>query len=85
LLRHRRGDSTFSIPHLPMMEPVVREAVDADSFALHVATEIRQPYEAVLKESGSVSRAQDAVYARTRWILREFLEIDGIRAAVAGI
>ena len=49
---------------------------------INVATEIRQPYEALLKESGSVARAQEAVYDRTRWVLQEFLEIAGIRKAV---
>jgi len=60
----------------------VRAAMKLGIAKINVATEIRQPYEAVLKESGSVARAQEAVYDRTRWVLREFLEIAGIRKAM---
>jgi fructose-bisphosphate aldolase class II len=51
---------------------------------INVATEIRQSYEIALKEGGSIAQAQDAVYERTLWVLREFLKIDGIRKVVAG-
>jgi ketose-bisphosphate aldolase len=47
---------------------------------INVATEIRQPYEAVLRETGSVVKAQQAVYERTAWVLSEFLQIAGIRS-----
>lgn len=60
----------------------VRAAMKLGIAKINVATEIRQPYEAVLKESGSVARAQEAVYDRTRWVLQEFLEIAGIRKAM---
>jgi ketose-bisphosphate aldolase len=60
----------------------VRAAMKLGIAKINVATEIRQPYEAVLKESGSVVRAQEAVYDRTRWVLQEFLEIAGIRKAM---
>jgi ketose-bisphosphate aldolase len=60
----------------------VRAAMKLGIAKINVATEIRQPYEAVLKESGSVARAQEAVYDRTRWVLQEFLAIAGIRKAV---
>lgn len=49
---------------------------------INVATEIRQAYEAALKESGSVARAQQAVYERTRWVIADFLQIAGIRGKV---
>jgi fructose-bisphosphate aldolase class II len=49
---------------------------------INVATEIRQPYEAALRETGSVSRAQQAVYERTAWVLRDFLGISGLREKV---
>lgn len=51
---------------------------------INVATEIRQAYEVALKETGSVAKAQEAVYARTTWLLKEYLGIAGIRAQVAG-
>ncbi len=49
---------------------------------INVATEIRQPYEAALKDSGNVSRAQQAVYDRTVWVLRDYLAIAGMRSIV---
>jgi len=51
---------------------------------INVATEIRQAYEVALKGTGSVVKAQEAVYARTTWLLKEYLGIAGIRARVAG-
>jgi len=51
---------------------------------VNVATEIRLAYEEALQESSSVARAQDAVYERTVWFLRDFLGIAGIQARVAG-
>jgi fructose-bisphosphate aldolase class II len=50
---------------------------------INVATEIRQPYEVALKETGSVVKAQQAVYDRTVWVLRGYLGIAGIRAQLA--
>jgi fructose-bisphosphate aldolase class II len=50
---------------------------------INVATEIRQPYEVTLKETGSVAQAQQAVYERTVWVLRDYLGIAGIRKTVA--
>ena len=49
---------------------------------INVATEIRQPYEVTLKDTGSVAKAQQAVYERTQWILKEYLEIAGIEKIV---
>jgi fructose/tagatose bisphosphate aldolase len=51
---------------------------------INVATEIRQAYEVALKETGSIAKAQEAVYTRTTWLLKEYLGIAGIRARVAG-
>ena len=60
----------------------VREAMKRGIAKINVATEIRQPYEATLKETKSVVKAQQAVYERTMWILKEYLGIAGIRAKV---
>jgi fructose/tagatose bisphosphate aldolase len=49
---------------------------------INVGTEIRQPYEAALKEFGSQVKAQEAVYTRTVEILRDYLHMTGIRAAL---
>ena len=62
----------------------VREAMKRGIAKINVATEIRQPYEVTLKETKSVAKAQQAVYERTMWILKEYLGIVGIRAKVAG-
>ena len=41
---------------------------------INVATEIRQPYEFALEEKpGNITYAQEQVYDRTRWVIREFL------------
>jgi ketose-bisphosphate aldolase len=50
---------------------------------INVATEIRQPYEVALKETGRVTKAQQAVYERTVWVLRDYLGIAGIRNIAA--
>ena len=57
----------------------VREAMKYGIAKINVATEIRQPYEVTLKETKSVAKAQQAVYERTLWILKEYLGIAGIR------
>jgi len=46
---------------------------------INVGTEIRQPYETVLKETGLTTRAQQAVYDRTSRVLRDFLQVHGRR------
>ncbi len=61
----------------------VREAMKRGIAKINVATEIRQPYEVTLKETNSITRAQQAVYERALWILKEYLGIAGIRAKVA--
>ena len=40
---------------------------------INVGTEIRQPYERVIAQDGGVLRAQEAVYHRTRELIRDFL------------
>jgi fructose/tagatose bisphosphate aldolase len=62
----------------------VRAALKRGIAKINVATEIRQPYEVTLKETGSVSKAQQAVYERTVWVVRDYLEIAGIRQQVLG-
>jgi ketose-bisphosphate aldolase len=50
---------------------------------INVGTEIRQPYEVAMKETGDVKKAQDACYERTRWVLKDFFGITGSRKIVA--
>ncbi len=46
---------------------------------MNIGTEIRQVYTAALRDTGSVSKAQDAVYERTRYVLHDYLGISGSR------
>lgn len=49
---------------------------------INVGSEIRQAYESALRESGSVEAAQEAVYTRTCWLIRDYFGLTGIRARV---
>jgi fructose-bisphosphate aldolase class II len=51
---------------------------------VNIGTEIRQAYESALRESGSVAAAQDAVYERTCWLIRDYFGLAGVRKLVAG-
>ena len=46
---------------------------------VNVGTEIRQAYEAALGERESIAAAQDAVYERTAWLLRDYFGVAGTR------
>jgi fructose-bisphosphate aldolase, class II len=62
-----------------IQQPFVLSAIQHGIAKINVGTEIRQPYEVLLKETGSVDKAQQAVYDRTAWVLRDFLGIAGTR------
>jgi fructose-bisphosphate aldolase class II len=49
---------------------------------VNVGTEIRQSYEATWRESEDVTAAQDAVYERTRWLIRDYFGLNGTRNMV---
>jgi len=52
---------------------------------INVATEIRQAYEFALDERpGDIEVAREQVYHRTRWVLREFLNVSGNRMKIIG-
>lgn len=52
----------------------ILRAIENGIAKINVATEIRQPYEFALEErSGDIAYAQQKVYERTRWVIREFL------------
>jgi fructose/tagatose bisphosphate aldolase len=46
---------------------------------MNIGTEIRQAYTNALRETEDVAKAQEAVYGRTRSLLKEYLEISGSR------
>ncbi len=49
---------------------------------VNVGFEIRKAYEDALKRSGSVEEAQEAVYARTRSLLKDYFHISGIARSI---
>jgi fructose-bisphosphate aldolase class II len=51
---------------------------------VNIGTEIRQTYRSALRASGSVAVAQDAVYERTSWLIRDYFGLSGTRALVMG-
>jgi ketose-bisphosphate aldolase len=59
-------------------------AIGAGIAKVNVASEIRRAYEAVMRVSGVTADAQQAVYERTSWLLREGFQIAGRRAQVFG-
>ncbi len=62
----------------------VLEAFRRGIAKINVGTEIRQPYEQTWRETGSVAAAQEAVYRRTTWVLRDHLAVAGKRRTVTG-
>jgi fructose-bisphosphate aldolase class II len=44
---------------------------------VNIGTEIRQPYEVTLRTTASVTAAQDAVYERTCWVIRDYFGLAG--------
>lgn len=52
----------------------ILRGIESGIAKINVATEIRQPYEFALEERpGDIAYAQEKVYERTRWVIREFL------------
>lgn len=51
---------------------------------VNIGTEIRQAYEAALRETGSITTAQEAAYQRTAWLIKEYFGLAGTRRLVTG-
>jgi ketose-bisphosphate aldolase len=49
---------------------------------VNIATEIRQVYETTIRTTGSVSAAQQAVYERTAWLIRDYYQLTGLREVI---
>jgi ketose-bisphosphate aldolase len=58
-------------------------AIETGIAKVNVAAEIRQAYEGALRETNRVTAAQDAVYERTAWLLRDYFKLSGSRARLA--
>lgn len=54
-------------------------AFQAGVAKMNIGTEIRQAYTNALRETDSIEAAQEAVYARARYLLKDYLEISGSR------
>ena len=50
---------------------------------INVGTEIRQPYESTLRQTRDLAAAQNAVYERTSWLIRDFFGWTGTAKIVA--
>ena len=60
-------------------QEAVLEAIKRGISKVNVGTEIRQVFEATRRETGSVSKAQQAVYDRTVWFIRDYFHVAGTR------
>lgn len=60
----------------------ILEAVKSGISKINVGTDVRQAYEASMREANDIPRAQAAVYERTRWYIREFLHTTGNRGRI---
>jgi fructose-bisphosphate aldolase class II len=58
-----------------IQQEFITRAIAAGIAKINVGTEIRQPFERVLAQSGSLTQAQDAVYRRTSELIRDFLGV----------
>jgi ketose-bisphosphate aldolase len=59
-----------------VQQEYVLKATQQGMTKINIGTDIRQPYEVALKETGDVEEAKQAVYDRTCWILTEYLQIE---------
>lgn len=60
----------------------LRQAIQHGIAKINIGAEIRQAYERARRETGEVSQAQEAVYERTVWVLRDYLQISGKRRKI---
>ncbi len=66
-----------------IQQEYVLGAVKRGVAKINVGTEIRQPYEVKLRETGDIAAAQEVVYERTRWLIREFFGWTGTAKVLA--
>jgi len=62
----------------------VLEAMKHGIAKINIGTEIRQAYDKAFQQTRAVKDAQDAVYERTCYLLRDYFELAGKRAQVLG-
>lgn len=62
----------------------VLEGVKRGIAKINIGSEIRKAYEAALGERRSIPAAQDSVYDRTCWLIRDYFGWSGTRGSVTG-
>jgi fructose-bisphosphate aldolase, class II len=62
----------------------VLEAIKRGIAKVNIGSEIRQVYEQALRETESIAAAQEALYERTSWLIKDFYGVAGIRKLVSG-
>lgn len=63
----------------------VRAAIQRGIAKVNIATEIRQAYEAALRETGRVESAQAAVFDRTSWLIKDYFSLSGSHRLILGL
>jgi len=66
-----------------IQQSYVLDAIKRGIAKINIATEIRQPYERTLTQTGSIEKAQQTAYERTIWVLRDHLKIEGTARMLA--
>jgi len=67
-----------------IQQEYILAAVQRGVAKINVGTELRQPYEMTLRETGDVAAAQEAVYRRTCWLIRDFFGWAGKAGLIVG-
>jgi fructose-bisphosphate aldolase class II len=62
-----------------ILKSYVREAMKRGIAKMNIGADIRQAYEEALRDTGDEGGARREVYARTRWLLRDYLGLSGSR------
>jgi ketose-bisphosphate aldolase len=68
-----------------IQQSYIDDAIKNGIAKINVGTDIRQPYERVLADTGSVEKAQDAVVEVIGKIIREIYHIEGSAAKLLGL
>lgn len=49
---------------------------------INIGTEIRQAYETAIRQTNSINAAQQSVYERTAWLIRDYYALTGMRTVI---
>lgn len=63
-------------------QEAVLAAIKLGIAKVNVGTEIRQVFESSQRETGSLHGAQEALYERTAWFIRDYFHVEGSRGRV---